>query len=182
MRPSALPKNRSRSKAGLRNLLLPLVSCLLFSKAAHGEVKRPNVIVLVTDDQTVGAAGCYWNKEIQTPNLDQLAREGVRFLNHYNTTSICMASRASLLTGLYEYRHGCNFEHGDLQRRWFNQSYPARLRQAGYFTGFAGKIGLEIEGEPFDVFEKEFDVWAGGPGQTDYVTAKNKGIAQYASE
>jgi arylsulfatase A-like enzyme len=166
----------------MKKILLPLLSALLSSGAVHASQSRPNLIVLLTDDQTIGAVGCYGNKEILTPNIDQLASKGVRFLNHYNTTSICMASRASILTGLYEYRHGCNFTHGDLERSRFDQSYPAVLRQAGYFTGFAGKIGFEIQKEPFDAFEREFDVWAGGPGQTDYDTAKNKGIAKYAAQ
>jgi hypothetical protein len=48
----------------------------------------------------------------------------VRFANHYNTTSICVASRCSVLTGLYEYRHGCNFDHGSLDRRLFAETYP----------------------------------------------------------
>ncbi len=86
------------------------------------------------------------------------------------------------MTGLYEYRHGCNFSHGDLKRQFFEQSYPVKLRQAGYFTGFAGKIGFLIEDEEFTAFEREFDVWAGGPGQTHYETTKNKGIAQYADK
>ncbi len=69
------------------------------------------------------------------------------------------------MTGLYEYRHGCNFSHGDLKRQFFEQSYPVKLRQAGYFTGFAGKIGFLIEDEEFTAFEREFDVWAGGRGK-----------------
>ncbi|MEY5009754.1 MAG: hypothetical protein RLZZ253_893 [Verrucomicrobiota bacterium] len=155
---------------------------LLCMAGFQAAAQQPNLILLLSDDQTITAAGCYGNKDVFTPNLDKLAADGVRFLNHYNTTSICMASRASILTGLYEYRHGCNFSHGNLERRWFNQSYPVLLRKAGYFTGFAGKIGLEIEGEPFESFEKEFDVWAGGPGQTFYETAKNKGLEKYAAQ
>lgn len=142
--------------------------------------RRPNIVFLLTDDQTIGAVGCYGNQDIITPNMDSLAREGVRFANHYNTTSICMASRASVMTGLYEYRHGCNFGHGELERRFFDNSYPVKLRRAGYFTGFAGKIGFVLDGEKFEVLAKEFDVWAGGPGQTDYATKKNEGIAKYA--
>jgi len=53
------------------------------------------------------------------------------------------------MTGLYEYRHGCNFGHGDLERRFMDRSYPVLLRKAGYFTAFAGKIGFQIQGEPF---------------------------------
>ncbi|MCU0918566.1 MAG: sulfatase-like hydrolase/transferase [Planctomycetes bacterium] len=147
---------------------------------AAAESERPSIIFLLTDDQTIGAVGCYGNKDIITPNIDKRASEGVRFASHYHTTSICMASRASLMTGRYEYRHGCNFGRGNLERRFFANSYPVKLRQAGSFTGFAGKIGFVLDGEKFEVFEKEFDVWAGGPGQTNYETKKNEGIAKYA--
>lgn len=164
-----------------RSILPHLLSVLLLHSAVAAET-RPNIVFLFSDDQTVRAAGCYGNKDIVTPHLDQLASDGTRFTNHYNTTSICMASRCCVLTGLYEYRHGCNFEHGDLERRFFDNSYAVKLRQSGYFTGFAGKIGFVLQGEPFEALEKEFDVWAGGPGQTDYVTAKNKGIARYADK
>ena len=142
--------------------------------------ERPNIVFLFSDDQTATAASCYGNPDIRTPNIDSLARDGVRFTNHYNTTSICMASRSSVMTGLYEYRHGCNFDHGDMARAIFERSYPALLRRSGYFTGFAGKIGFVIEGEPFEALADEFDVWAGGPGQTFYETEKNPAIASYA--
>jgi arylsulfatase A-like enzyme len=151
-----------------------------FPVLASAVDQRPNIIFLLTDDQTVGAAGCYGNQDVITPHLDELAREGVRFRNFYHTTAICMASRASVMTGMYEYRHGCNFGRGSLKRELFAQSYPLKLRNAGYLTGFAGKIGFAIESEPFDRFENDFDFWAGGPDQTFYETAKNKGIAQYA--
>ena len=146
------------------------------------EAARPNIIFLFSDDQTERAVGCYGNKDVITPNLDRLAREGVRFTNHYNTTSICMASRCSVMTGLYEYRHGCNFGHGDLERRFMDQSYPVLLRKAGYFTGFAGKIGFVLQEGKFEALAPLFDVWAGGPGQTFYATARNEGIAKYADE
>ena len=143
---------------------------------------KPNIVFLFSDDQTARAVGCYGNKEVITPHLDQLAQEGVRFTNHYNTTSICMASRCSVMTGLYEYRHGCNFNHGDLERRFMDQSYPVLLRQAGYYTGFAGKVGFVLQGEEFDTLAPLFDQWAGGSGQTFYETAKNAGIAKYAEQ
>ena len=141
---------------------------------------RPNIVFLLTDDQTDVATGCYGNKQVKTPNIDRLAAEGILFANHYNTTSICMASRSSILTGMYEYKHGCNFMHGDLRGAFFEKSYPLLLRKAGYFTGFAGKIGFVIDGKPFAEFQRHFDVWAGGPGQTRYQTARNAGIARYA--
>jgi arylsulfatase A-like enzyme len=143
--------------------------------------RRPNIVFLLSDDQAVSAVGCYGNKHIITPHLDRLASQGQRFINHYNTTAICMASRASVMTGLYEYRHGCNFDHGALGENIFDQSYPVKLRKSGYLTGFAGKIGFLIEGQKFEAFAEQFDVWAGGPNQTHYATAQNQGIAKYAN-
>jgi arylsulfatase A-like enzyme len=159
-----------------------LAAALMVAGIGLKGAERPNIIFILSDDQTIGAVGCYGNKDVVTPNIDKLARDGVRFSNHYNTTSICMASRCCILTGLYEYRHGCNFSHGDLERRIFEDSYPVLLRQAGYFTGFAGKIGFVIQNEKFEAFGKEFDVWAGGPDQTEYETAQNEGIAKYAGK
>ncbi|MBI1249399.1 sulfatase-like hydrolase/transferase [bacterium] len=162
-------------------LAFAMLTCLLVTKLCTAD-ERPNIVFLFSDDQTVGAVGCYGNKDVITPNLDKLADDGVRFVNHYNTTSICMASRCCVLTGLYEHRHGCNFTHGNLEHRLIDQSYAVRLREAGYFTGFAGKIGFVLQEGGFDAIEPLFDRWAGGPGQTDYVTKKNKGIAQYADK
>ncbi len=143
---------------------------------------RPNIIFLLADDLAANAVGYSGNKDVITPNIDRLAHDGVRFMNHYDTTSICMASRCTMMTGLYEYRHGCNFDHGDLERRFIENSYPVRLRQSGYFTGFAGKIGFLLADEKFEAFEALFDQWGGGPGQTDYATSKNKSIAKYADQ
>lgn len=158
-------------------LLTAFLSAIAHASAAPA---RPNVIFLLADDLAAGAVGYSGNRDVITPHLDRLARDGVRFVSHYDTTSICMASRCTVLTGLYEYRHGCNFDHGDLERRFIAQSYPVRLRQAGYFTGFAGKIGFVLQGEKFEALAPLFDQWAGGPGQTLYETAKNPGIAKYA--
>jgi len=72
-------------------------------------LERPNIIFLLTDDQRYDTLGCMGNKQVKTPNFDKLAADGVVFDSHYDTTSICMASRASIMTGLYEYRTGCNF-------------------------------------------------------------------------
>ncbi|WP_111709774.1 sulfatase family protein [Lutibacter citreus] len=157
-----------------------LVICCLIKLSSVNAQERPNIIFLFSDDQTINTLGAYGNKDIITPNLDKLADKGIRFTNHYNTTSICMASRACVMTGLYEYRHGTNFGHGDLERKLFNESYTAKLRKEGYYTGFVGKVGFVIEGEKFDDIEKDFDEFAGGPGQTSYITANNKPLVKYA--
>jgi len=151
---------------------------------------KPNIIFLLSDDQTSISVGAYGNNQVLTPNMDTLADEGVLFENHYNTTAICMASRAVILTGMYEYKAGCNFEHGPLRKAKFAKSYPVLLREQGYYTGFAGKFGMAVSDHgnatshnndkalPID----DFDNWAGGYGQTSYKTAKNKYMAKYAKK
>ena len=141
--------------------------------------KKPNIIFLLTDDQSTITMGCYGNDKVRTPNLDQLATDGVIFDRHYVTTAICMASRANIFTGLYEFRTGCNFNKGDLTRKLWETSYPMRFKQAGYRTAFAGKFGIQIEGEK-QLPSQDFDLWGGGPGQTNYTTARNPAIKQYA--
>ena len=70
------------------------------------ENKRPNVILLLTDDQSYNSLGYAGNAQVKTPNLDRPASEGLIFDAAYDTTSICMASRAQVMTGMYEYKTG----------------------------------------------------------------------------
>lgn len=115
---------------------------------ALADSARPNLIVLLTDDQRADDLGCYGNPVIQTPHLDSLAERGVHFTRFFVTSSICMASRASYFTGRIERSHACNFYYRHLAARDWSQSYPALLRQAGYRTGFIGKFGVMVEGLP----------------------------------
>ncbi len=153
---------------------------VFFNTAVQSATKLPNIVFLLADDQATISMGCYGNKDALTPNLDGLSARGVTFDNHYDTTAICMASRASILTGKYEYAHGCNFLKGGLGNKDFNNSYPLLLRRAGYLTAFAGKFGVSLEGR--DLPATEFDSWGGGPGQTSYATAKNPSMKAYEDE
>ena len=78
---------------------------------------RPNIVFLMSDDQSTYTMGCYGNPDVQTPNLDRLAADGMVFDHHYDTTAICMGSRANVMTGMYECKHGCNFKHGEMMSR-----------------------------------------------------------------
>jgi len=106
---------------------------------------RPNFLFVVTDDQRADALGCAGNPIIRTPNVDRLAGEGIRFERAFVTTPICAASRASILTGTYERTHTYTFTKPPLARAFTDTSFPVRLRQAGYRTGFVGKFGVAVE-------------------------------------
>ncbi len=158
----------------------------VFSALACFAEKKPNIIYLMSDDQSTYTLGCYGNSDVKTPNIDRLADEGMAFDNHYVTTAICMASRATVMTGMYEYKHGCNFTHGDMMTSIWSKSYPILLRESGYMTGFAGKFGFELRESPsspkLELPAEDFDRWGGGPKQTEYKTARNKSMVAYAEE
>ena len=177
--------NRLKLTAGLL-----LATCATEAIAAEEE-KRPNIIVLMTDDQTYYSISALGAAQVKTPNLDRLVRHGVAFVNHYATTAISMCSRACLMTGMYEYKTGCNFMHGPLATDKFERSYPVLLRENGYYTGFGGKMGFATTDDQsvgsnyhsYDVMPiDKFDSWAGGIGQTEYETVENKYLQQYAGK
>ncbi len=124
----------------------------------------PNILFLLTDNQRNDLLGCAGNPIIQTPNIDRLAANGVRFTNAFCTSPICAASRASYLTGVYESRHRFTFLTPPLQHTFTDSSYPAALKRAGYRTGLIGKFGIAAKGiDPSladeDALGKMFDVF-----------------------
>lgn len=129
---------------------------------------RPNILFVFTDDQRWNAVGYEGNRVIETPAIDRLATSGVIFENNFATTSICAVSRANVMIGQYPRRHGIDdffktFDDAQLER-----TYPALLREHGYYTGFVGKwgIGHTVENtyEAVDIF----DFWAGASHQTNF--------------
>lgn len=157
-------------------VLLALCMSAFVAQAAT----QPNIIFLLSDDQSTYSVGCYGNPDVQTPEMDKLGADGMVFDRHYDTTAICMASRANIFTGMYEYKTGTNFSHGDMRAETWAKAYPVLLREAGYYSAFAGKFGMIVEGK--GLCADEFDLYGGGPGQTTYQTAKNKTMAKYAEE
>jgi len=132
----------------------PTVAVLL-SPALHHTINgksNPNIIFILTDDQRWDALGYAGNKDICTPAMDKLASEGIYFKNAFVTTPISAASRASILTGMYERTHGYTFETGNLPKVYMDLSYPVVIRNHGYKTAFFGKLGVDY-GHPESLFE-----------------------------
>lgn len=108
----------------------------------------PNIIFIMTDDHAVQATSCYGSDLIETPNIDRIAREGIRFDNSFVTNSICAPSRAVLLTGKYSHVNGLRdnrdvFDGSQL-------TFPKLLQKAGYQTAIVGKWHLKTAPTGFD--------------------------------
>ncbi|QCX40326.1 acetylglucosamine-6-sulfatase [Aureibaculum algae] len=133
--------------------------------------EKPNIVFILTDDQSYNMLGCTGNSIVQTPNIDKLAKEGVLFTNAHITSAICTPSRTSILLGQFERKHAVNFNSGTSvsDEAWQN-SFPMLMRSAGYYTGWIGKNHVPIGkgGYESGVMEKSFDYWYAGHGHLGF--------------
>lgn len=136
-----------------------LVTWMFSDVAAQANARpssRPNVVLILMDDLGYGDIGSFGVKDARTPNLDRLAREGVRLTEAYANGPTCSPTRAGFITGQYQQRHGIEWQlgavEGDFDRglRVTGVTLPAILRESGYATGLIGKwhIGFKPEFGP----------------------------------
>ncbi|WP_105616827.1 sulfatase family protein [Vallitalea okinawensis] len=146
-------------------------------------MKRPNIIVIMTDDHAAHSMSCYGSKINTTPHLDRIANEGMRFDNCFCTNAICAPSRAVILTGKHSHVNGVRTldDHFDSSQNTF----VTELKKAGYSTAMIGKwhLGQEEKNWP-----RGFDYWTIFPGQGDYFDpvmnemGENKVFEGYATD
>ena len=132
---------------------------LMFVSFSTNAQKRPNIIVIISDDHAYQAIGAYGAKYGISPNIDKLAKQGVTFNNAFVTNSICGPSRAVLLTGKYSHKNG--FKDNQSKFDASQDIFIKRLSAAGYQTAWIGKWHLETT-------PQGFDYWKILPGQGDY--------------
>ena len=164
----------------LRSSMLAVSGMYISSKvrpvrANRKAAGRPNIVLIVSDDQGYGDSSCYDHpKEVATPNIDRLAAEGVRMTNGYASAYVCAPTRAGLLTGRYQQRFGF-YAPGDsrigLPRS--EVTLADMLRKQGYATAVIGKwhVGIDPEYHPL---KRGFDEFYGflGHGAHDYFDLK----------
>jgi arylsulfatase A-like enzyme len=149
-----------------RRLALSIVAAVLVSSGALARDGRPNIIYIMADDLGYGDLSCFGQKKFQTPNIDRMAAEGMRFTDHYSGSTVCAPSRCALMTGLHT---GHCYVRGNREHRPVGQEpIPAEsvtvaelLKSAGYATGCYGKWGLGFPGSPGDPMKQGFDEFYG---------------------
>ena len=127
---------------------LPLAAAGLSACSEAVEQERPNIIFIMTDDHTTQAMSCYGGNLIETPNMDRIADEGMRFDNCYATNALSGPSRACILTGKFSHKNGftdnaSTFDGSQL-------TFPKVMRENGYATGVVGKWHLISKPQGFD--------------------------------
>jgi arylsulfatase A-like enzyme len=140
-------------------------SCLLSScngagMMAGAQKKRPNIIFILADDLGYGDLGCYGQKTIKTPNIDEMAKEGMHFTDHYAGSTVCAPSRCCLMTG-YHTGHALIRGNANVPLRPSDVTVAELLKQAGYSTGIIGKWGLGEADSTGIPNRQGFDYWFG---------------------
>ncbi|NOQ97504.1 MAG: sulfatase-like hydrolase/transferase [Calditrichae bacterium] len=138
----------------LKTIIAILGIAILFQNCTTKQSQtpeKPNILLIVSEDNGPDL-GCYGNKNVFTPNLDQLAAEGVQFNNAYVTYSVCSPSRGTIFTGLYPHQNG-QIGLATHKYRMYEgiKTLPKYLREAGYISGCIGKVHVNPESEiPWD--------------------------------
>jgi arylsulfatase A-like enzyme len=145
-------------------LALSVMPALLVSCNSHQpkkqEAARPNIIYILSDDLGYGDLGCYGQKEIRTPNIDQMAMEGMRFTAHYAGSTVCAPSRCTLMTGLHTGH--CRIRNNErVPLRDSDITIAELLKETGYTTALIGKWGLGNPGTTGVPTKQGFDYFFG---------------------
>ena len=125
--------------------------------------RPPNIVFVLVDDMRWDEMGVVGHPFLETPNMDRLAREGIRFTNAFATTPLCSPSRASYLTGQYAHTNG--IIDNTARPSHDLPTFPRALQQAGYTTGFFGKWHMGNDDTP----RPGFDRWVAMPGQGEAI-------------
>src|SRR5687768_5107733 len=132
-----------------RNFVLVAALATLAISTASAQDQRPNILFIMADDHGYQAISAYGSKVNQTPNIDRLAKEGMRFDRCFVTNSICGPSRAVILTGKYSHLNGF-IDNSGIQFNGAQQHVAKLLQAAGYQTAVVGKWHLGSDPTGFD--------------------------------
>lgn len=132
-------------------LILLAISLLVSCKEQPKESSKPNIVFIMSDDHAYQAISAYNDELIQTPNIDRIAEQGIKFTNASVTNSICAPSRAVILTGMHSHLNGKidNLSEFDTT----NITFPTLLQKAGYQTAMFGKLHFGNNPKGFDEFK-----------------------------
>ena len=163
--------------------LIPILLLLLVNSCKKEE-SRPNIILVMADDQGWGDMAYYNHPVLKTPNFDAMAEEGLRFDQFYASSPVCSPTRGSVLTGRHPNRFGC-FSWGHSLRPQ-EVTIAEVLKEAGYVTGHFGKwhLGSALKDSPVNPGNSGFDEWVSAPNffDSDPILSRGGTAVQFKGE
>ncbi len=165
----------------MKSSLFLVVLCALFGFAEAASDTRPNFIIIMVDDMGYAGVSCFGNPYFETPEIDRLAREGMRLVDFHSSGTVCSPTRAGLLTGRYQQRAGIQAvihpvgDHSEHRKglKPVENTFAELLKEAGYATGMVGKWhqGYPRNSKEYHPQEHGFDEFVGyHSGNIDFVS------------
>jgi len=184
---STVNKNRRRLLGGVSALSLGALTGIWNLASAAEQTAKPNIIFILADDLGYGDLSIYGQTDFQTPNLDKLAQQGLRFTQAYSNSAVCSATRFGLITGRYQYRLRGGLEEpiagasDTIGLPPEHPTLPSLLKKKGYSTALFGKWHLGFLPK-FSPLKSGYDQFFGNyGGAIDYFTHKS-GVGENAKE
>jgi len=170
----------------IRSLIVPCSALLLCGAAA--QAKKPNVLFIITDEQSFNMLSCAGNAYLQTPNMDRLARQGYRFEKSYVANPVSMPSRFAIFTGRSAYEIGARnnndrIDSSKLARILDHDAVGNLFRKAGYETYYTGKVHMYGTSNTFEEYHDPTPYgfeWGVAPGVKGGARNWHDGPVKYA--
>ncbi|MEO9571678.1 MAG: sulfatase-like hydrolase/transferase [Polaribacter sp.] len=156
-------------------IISSFLSCTAVTQTTQAQEKKPNVIFIFSDDQRFNSLSMTGDPVTETPNIDQLAKEGVFFNNAYITSPICGPSRANIFTGQWERKNKIGFNYiskNIITEETYKKSWQVQMKEAGYSTAFIGKSHTKIGDRNNTSLNKNTDFAYYGNGHLGFYPAK----------
>jgi len=132
---------------GLITFLIIFIHSESYGSINLEENQKPNIVWITIEDTSPQFLGCYGNDDANTPNIDKLAREGVKFTNAFSTGSVCSPSRTAIITGVKTYKTGTGHHRSKFSIPDFIVGFPLFMKQLGYYTTNNSKTDYNIGNE-----------------------------------
>jgi arylsulfatase len=164
----------------LRRFWFALIACAGCALSVCAQSTPPNIVFILADDVGYSDLSCTGAEDISTPNIDQLAQDGVRFTSYYAPSPVCTPSRAAIMTGCYAPRVGLPSVLNPTDTTGLSSyevTLPETLKRRGYVTGLMGKWHLGWQPQ-FNPTRHGFDYWFGLPYSNDFGAERHKGWPQ----
>lgn len=124
---------------------ISLLILFLISQSVYAQQERPNILWITMEDTSPQYIGAYGNPDADTPNIDQLAEDGVRFTNAFSTNTVCSPSRSTIITGSRTYKMGTGNHRSNYPVPDYIKGFPYYLQQQGYYTSNNSKTDYNVE-------------------------------------